>query len=157
MLRGVSVLVLVLSAACTSSGRAGPEPGKAASEAADSNEVAPSTSEPATEGEEGQEGQPEAPDQVDGFFMAEGAPPPRACTVDGDCIGDTIPDLEQPCCQNPRSLEPYARAYKRWLSGWRAEHCADLTCPIAPLPGMPRECAFMVVCVDGVCADTCNE
>jgi hypothetical protein len=165
MLRALLV-GLVLTAACTSSGRGGPERSEAAPELAGSPDGGAESPIPArssdteveveAETDSGGEARAGAMAAVDGFFMAEGAPPPRACTRDSDCVGDTIPDLDQPCCQNPRSLQPHARAYKRWLSGWRAEHCADTTCPPPPPPAMPPTCAFEVVCADQVCADSCK-
>lgn len=92
----------------------------------------------------------------DGFFMAEGAPLPRACTSKTECLGDTIPDLAQPCCNDPRSLEPYARAYREWLASWRRDACADVTCPPPPPPAQPPACAFEVDCVAGRCVDSCE-
>jgi hypothetical protein len=93
---------------------------------------------------------------IDGFFMAEGAPPPRACTVAADCHGDTIPDLDNPCCQEPTSLEPQAWAYRTWLNGWRTTNCAATTCPPPPPPSQPPSCAFEVDCVAGSCVDSCD-
>jgi hypothetical protein len=93
---------------------------------------------------------------VDGFFMAEGAPPPRGCTSASDCLGDTIPDVDNPCCQNPYSLEPYAHAYRTWIYSWREDHCASVTCPPPPNPSEPPACAFEVDCVKGQCVDACK-
>jgi hypothetical protein len=92
----------------------------------------------------------------DGFFMAEGAPPPRACKLAADCHGDTIPDLENPCCQEPTSLEAYSYAYRTWLNGWRKDSCAAITCPPPPNPAQPPACAFEVDCVAGSCVDACK-
>lgn len=92
---------------------------------------------------------------VEGFFMAEGAPQPRACTGKADCLGDTIPDLAQPCCNNPRTLEPYALAYRTWVNGWRNDHCDAVECPPPPAPSMPPKCAFEVDCVEQRCVDSC--
>ncbi|HLT40298.1 MAG TPA: hypothetical protein VK034_28660 [Enhygromyxa sp.] len=91
----------------------------------------------------------------DGFFMAEGAPDPRACQAASDCRGDTIPDLQDPCCQDPRSLEPHAQAYATWVQTWRRDHCSDVTCPPPPPPAQPPKCAFELDCVDGTCVDGC--
>jgi hypothetical protein len=93
---------------------------------------------------------------VEGFFMAEGAPQPRACTAKPDCLGDTIPDLAQPCCNDPRSLEPYAWAYRTWVNGWRRDHCSEVECPPPPAPAMPPACAFEVDCVERRCVDSCE-
>lgn len=103
---------------------------------------------------------PEPPEPVmaphDGFFMAEGAPLPRACKVASDCTGDTIPDVDNPCCQNPRTLEPYALAYRDWLNGWRKDRCESVVCPPPPNPSQPPDCAFDVDCIDGGCVDACQ-
>ncbi len=93
----------------------------------------------------------------DGFFMAEGAPPPRGCKVAADCVGNTIPDLDNPCCQEPTSLEPHAWAYRTWLVGWRSNNCAAVTCPPPPNPSQPPACAFEVDCVAGSCLDACGQ
>jgi hypothetical protein len=93
---------------------------------------------------------------VDGFFMAEGAPPPRGCTSASDCKGDTIPDVDNPCCQNPYTLEAHAWAYTTWLNAWRKDRCASVTCPPPPNPSQPPACAFEVSCVQGQCADACK-
>jgi hypothetical protein len=95
-------------------------------------------------------------DPVDGFFMAEGAPQPRACASKADCLGDTIPDLENPCCQNPHTLEPYSRAYREWLSTWRKDRCASVECPPPPPPAQPPACHFELDCVQGQCVDACK-
>jgi hypothetical protein len=94
---------------------------------------------------------------VDGFFMAEGAPPPRGCTSASDCLGDTIPDVDNPCCQNPYTLEPYARAYRTWVFAWRKDNCVSVTCPPPPSPSEPPACAFDVDCVQGLCVDACKK
>jgi hypothetical protein len=93
---------------------------------------------------------------VEGFFMAEGAPQPRACTTKADCHGDTIPDLAQPCCNDPRSLQPYAFAYRTWINGWRNDHCDAVECPPPPPPAQPPACAFEVDCVERRCVDACK-
>lgn len=98
---------------------------------------------------------PEPAATKDGFFMAEGAPDPSACKVAADCHGNTIPDPNNPCCQDPRTLEPHARAYSTWLSSWRRDNCASVTCPPPPPPAEPPACAFEVDCVAGSCVDAC--
>jgi hypothetical protein len=98
---------------------------------------------------------PDSPSPKHGFFMAEGAPDPRECKVADDCTGNTIPDLQNPCCQDPRTLEPYARAYWKWINEWRRDHCEAVTCPPPAPPAMPRRCALEPDCVEGVCVDTC--
>jgi hypothetical protein len=134
---------LALALACTS-----PSPADAPKSAPEVPEV--STANPIVEPI------PKPVPAEDGFFMAEGAPSPRACGVAADCLGDTIPDLGNPCCQDPRSLEPYAWAYRNWLNGWRTEHCESVTCPPPPPPSEPPACAFDVDCVAGRCLDACD-
>ena len=92
---------------------------------------------------------------VDGFFMVDGAPPPTGCKVDSDCLGDTIPSVKDPCCQDPYSLRPHARAYRTFVSTWRTEHCAEHECPPPPSPTLPPDCAFDVRCEEGRCQDSC--
>jgi hypothetical protein len=99
--------------------------------------------------------EPKLPAQ-DGFFMAEGAPPPRGCTSAGDCHGDTIPDVDNPCCQDPHTLEAHALAYRDWVNAWRKDRCASVTCPPPPNPSQPPACAFDVDCVQGQCVDACK-
>lgn len=96
-----------------------------------------------------------APRVVDGFFSGEGAPDPRACQTPSDCIGDTIPDPENPCCNNPRSLRPYSRAYRQWIGEWRAAECEEVQCPPPPSPAMPVPCNFEMQCIEGTCANQC--
>ena len=127
-----------------------PADSQAAEPKAEEAKVAePTADDPATD-------QPPALAPQDGFFMAEGAPDPRACSVASECLGDTIPDLDNPCCQNPTSLEPYARAYRSWLGSWRGKHCAERSCPPPPNPARPPDCAFELACTQGVCVDSCS-
>jgi hypothetical protein len=137
MQRASLILVLMLGLACTPSSQPAPE----RVELSEAKQAEPE--------------QPEPESVRDGFFMAEGAPDPRACTVAADCTANTIPDLDNPCCQNPRILEPYARAYWAWLHQWRRENCSDVTCPPPPAPYKPRQCAIEVDCVDGRCVNAC--
>ena len=92
----------------------------------------------------------------DGYFLADGAPAPRACTVDADCMGDTLP-AEGGCCNDPLSLTAYAQAYRTWLAGWRAAHCDGVNCPTPPSPSRPDDCYFEVHCsTAGTCENTCR-
>lgn len=93
----------------------------------------------------------------EGFFMADGAPPPRGCTVATDCLGDTIADEKNPCCQNPYRLEAHARAYREWVYSWRKDNCASVECPPPPPPAEPPPCHFEVDCVQGRCVDSCKD
>lgn len=94
-------------------------------------------------------------DVHDGFFVAPGAPTPRACTADDQCVGDTIPDTANPCCNNPRTLRAYGRDYKNWVNTWRASNCDGVTCPPPPNPSLPPDCAFQVRCENNQCVDSC--
>jgi hypothetical protein len=119
---------------------------------------APATGERVEQVEEQVEQVESQPEQVvaeSRFFMAEGAPDPQACKVAADCLGNTIPDRNNPCCQDPRTLEPYTRAYWAWIGTWRRDHCDEVTCPPPPAPSLPPDCAFEVDCVEGVCVDSC--
>lgn len=90
----------------------------------------------------------------DGFFLVDGAPDPRACEAAADCIGDTVPD-ENGCCQDPARVVPHARSYRRFITDWRKNACADVTCPPPPSPSLPPRCVFEVRCVEGQCVDSC--
>jgi hypothetical protein len=88
-----------------------------------------------------------------GFFMRADAPPPQACKVDSDCIGDTVPDWSG-CCQDHR-IKPHSKAYKQWYQKMRKDSCQGVTCPPPPPPAQPARCAITVKCVKGTCANTC--
>jgi hypothetical protein len=90
----------------------------------------------------------------DGFFMADGAPAPQACSADADCRGDTVP-ASNGCCQAPHPIRPHSRAYARWVSEWRARSCDGVQCPPPPPPARPAECSFEVRCEAGQCRDAC--
>lgn len=90
-----------------------------------------------------------------GFFVADGAPAPGACTADADCMGDTVP-AEGGCCQDPTTMGAYARAYWSWIGTWRGAHCSGVECPPPPNPDPPSACYFEVHCAAGVCANTCR-
>lgn len=89
-----------------------------------------------------------------GFFMAEGAPPPQACSADSDCTGNTVAAAGG-CCQAPHPIRPHSRAYASWVSEWRAAHCREVQCPPPPAPNEPNECHFQLRCEAGQCADAC--
>ena len=152
MRRLVLLLVFVPGLACSGE-EVTPKSPEASVPSVDKPSPPPKT--PETETEVEVEVPPESSPPTEGFFMADGAPDPRTCAVASDCRGDTIPDLDNPCCQNPYSLEPYANAYQTWLNGWRREHCDAVTCPPPPAPSRPPDCAFELDCVDGRCVDTC--
>jgi len=90
----------------------------------------------------------------DGFFVADGAPDPRKCITDSDCVGDTVADRTG-CCQAPTQVIPHSRAYAAWVHKWRAGACADITCPPPPAPARPDDCLFDVKCVEQVCENEC--
>jgi hypothetical protein len=95
------------------------------------------------------------PTQVDGIYTVAGAPDPRACAVDADCIGDTIPAKDL-CCQDPYNVVPHARAWRTWMNDWRTRSCAAAhTCPPPPNPAQPAECGFAVSCKDSRCVNAC--
>jgi hypothetical protein len=140
-------LVFVLTLACS-----GEEASKPSSKEP-AKQVEPSKAVESATPPEPKPAEPLAP--KDGFFMAEGAPEPRACEAAADCVSNTIPDVENPCCQDPRTLEPYAKAYWYWVGEWRKDNCASVSCPPPPPPARPPECASKLDCVDGLCVDAC--
>jgi hypothetical protein len=93
-----------------------------------------------------------------GFFMAEGAPDPLACTTPDECTGDTV-SAEGGCCNDPYSLRAHSKSYAAWLYRWRTEddRCSVVECPPPPNPSEPPDCAFEMRCVKGACADTCSQ
>jgi len=95
--------------------------------------------------------------QVDGLWTAAGAPAPRACDADGDCLGDTAPDEHDLCCNNPYGVVPQSRAWRTWMTSWRDRSCQGHTCPPPPSPPPPRDCELAVTCVEHRCQDTCTD
>lgn len=91
------------------------------------------------------------------WFIPAGSPSPQACVVGSDCLGDTVADPAQPCCNDPHSLVAHSRAYRTAVGEWRIQHCADVTCPPPPAPDQPPACAFEVRCAEGRCTDSCPE
>ncbi|MFO7564920.1 MAG: hypothetical protein R6X02_19905 [Enhygromyxa sp.] len=151
MQRSSSILVfaLALALACSKEEAAVPD------SPTPPERVEPEQPRPPEQVEPEQPDPPEALRAKDGFFMAEGAPEPRACTAAKDCLTNTIPDLDNPCCQNPRSLETYTRTYWSWLHEWRRDNCLDVTCPPPPHPPWPKACALEIDCVEGRCVNAC--
>lgn len=143
-------LLFVLTLACSGEEASKPSsekpPGQVEPKQAEPTQVEPAQAEP-------KQAEPLAP--KDGFFMAEGAPDPKACKLAADCTSNTVPDLDNPCCQNPRTLEPYANAYWWWVGEWRKEHCEAVTCPPPPHPSRPPDCSRKLDCVEGICVDAC--
>ena len=89
-----------------------------------------------------------------GYFMGQGAPAPRACTLDSDCVANTVP-AEGGCCNDPYSMRATSRAYASWVSSWRAAHCEGVSCPPPPAPSRPDPCWNELSCVDGICQSAC--
>jgi hypothetical protein len=93
----------------------------------------------------------------DRYFVDEGAPDPRACAADKDCIGDSVPD-DTGCCV--RSQEAFAQtwAWHTWIVDRRLTgSCAKVSCPPVPPPAMPEMCRLKVRCQSRVCVDSCSE
>lgn len=102
---------------------------------------------------------------------AQAAAPPRSwpkdapvndgvCTKHEECAmivwdGPSPPD---PCCDARMGYVPVRRSYLDWFEGYRKQHCAQVACPAAPLPGAePIECARVARCVRGKCARACDD
>ncbi len=92
--------------------------------------------------------------QVDGLYTLAGAPAPRACAADADCIGDTVPAADL-CCQEPMTVVAHARTWRTWINDWRTRSCADHSCPPPPNPAQPPECLFKVSCQNQRCENAC--
>ncbi|MBX7191417.1 MAG: hypothetical protein K1X94_05140 [Sandaracinaceae bacterium] len=87
------------------------------------------------------------------FYMEDGAPDPRHCTADAECLGDTVTDSGG-CCVPSSTPIAQTWAYHTWLSTQRMAECAAASCPMIS-PSMPEECALTARCVEGVCVNTC--
>ncbi len=88
------------------------------------------------------------------FYVEPGAPDPRACTVDAQCTGDTVPVANGCCVANPMPIAQ-SQAYHVWLAAHRmAPACRAMQCPIVN-PSMPPECSFAVHCTEGRCVNSC--
>ena len=94
---------------------------------------------------------------IDGMWMPPGwSGAPAACTADADCMADTVPSPSSPCCNDPTTLRPYARAYRAAVQAWRAAECSAATCPPPPPPARPEPCAITARCVEGACRNSCG-
>ena len=92
---------------------------------------------------------------VNGYFVAPGAPDPRACSGDEDCLGDTVLGADG-CCRDPYSLLSYSRTYGAWMAARQTgDACAAVRCAAPPTPDQPDACYFQVSCVEGLCANSC--
>ena len=93
----------------------------------------------------------------DRYYVDEGAPDPRACLEDKDCIGDTVPD-ETGCCVRSQQAFAQTWAWHTWIVDRRlAGGCTKVACPPVPPPTMPQLCALKVRCAERVCVDSCSE
>ena len=86
-----------------------------------------------------------------GYLVAEGSPPPLACTTDADCTFNGA--LGDNCCWTFRDMNAVvmSSAYRQWQDGYRAAHCGQAECPSPPVPSAPPDCLFRVHCVEGRC------
>lgn len=98
---------------------------------------------------------PGAAGHMDGvFYVEDGAPDPRHCAVDSECLGDTV-TVANGCCVESSTPVPQTHRYHEWLSAHRMmPACRALDCPIVP-PQMPAACAFEMRCAAGQCTNTC--
>lgn len=82
------------------------------------------------------------------------------CTKHDECAmivwdGPSPPD---PCCDARMGYVPARRSYLEWFADYRKQHCSQVTCPGAPLPGAePVECARIARCVNGKCTRACDD
>ena len=88
------------------------------------------------------------------FYLEPGAPDPRACGSDADCVGDTVTDRAG-CCVASSTPVAQSWAYHTWLSTHRgAAACAGVSCRVFS-PSPPLDCEMTVRCVEGACVNTC--
>lgn len=92
---------------------------------------------------------------VDGFYVADGAPDPLACTADSECTYGGIP-RDDGCCFSyvDTNAAVMSVAYRRWVAELRAS-CNTASCPPRPSPAQPAECLFDVSCEQGRCVNGC--
>lgn len=91
-----------------------------------------------------------------GFFVAAGAPAPRVCAADPECVVAGTLD-ESGCCWSYRDLGAVAqsRAYAAWATGWKAA-CGAARCPSPPVPQDRPACVEAARCVAGRCRNACE-
>lgn len=91
----------------------------------------------------------------EGYFRTPDSPDPLVCTKADDCIGNTLP-TDDGCCNAPTTLGVYSKSYWAWINSWRAENCESVDCPTPPSPSLPPDCAFVMQCLEGQCANSCT-
>jgi hypothetical protein len=136
--------LLACSSACSDRDRAEAEP-----------EVSPSVELPPTPAVFG----------ADGLLSGPGAPDRLACEGDGDCVITSIPSSRPPapppylagCCPTS-GFDPASRAFHRWMTEFRVDHCPvdRSACPDLPAPAMPADCVHEARCIEGRCANGCG-
>ena len=88
--------------------------------------------------------------------MADGAPNPRACVSDTDCVADTVTDVSG-CCVVRSTPIAQSSAYHRWLGARRSgPECAAAACVVID-PSPPLDCESAAHCAAGQCANECRE
>ena len=117
---------------------------------ASTTETAESAASTATEPESASAGR-----MVDGYYIAEGAPAPRECATDADCVASGIL-ADGGCCWSYRNanLVPQSNAYRDWTNTQRAA-CDTAACGPPPAPAQPADCLFEVSCDAGQCVNAC--
>lgn len=92
------------------------------------------------------------------YFSMPGAPEPRACTTNADCIIDTAVSSDG-CCVREFGLHPQSWPWHTWVSQHRmSPACARAACPPppSPMPPDPSDCHVQAQCVAGRCGDACR-
>lgn len=95
-------------------------------------------------------------DDVEGYFVRSGAPHPKACIVDDDCVSGPGVNPGNGCCDTGVHNGVYGRSYIDWRRGWSQENCGDVECSLQPPPAPPQPCALDGRCAEGRCENTCE-
>jgi len=96
-------------------------------------------------------------DRESGMFVRPGAPDPRACRTDGDCVPGPLINPENGCCDTGVALSVFSRGYLAWRVDWMRESCQGVECPILQSPSLPLPCALEGRCAGGRCESSCPQ
>jgi len=94
-------------------------------------------------------------DRESGTFVRPGAPDPRACRTDGDCVPGPLVNPENGCCDTGVALSLFSRDYLAWRYNWVQESCQGVECPILQSPSLPLPCSLEGRCRGGRCEGSC--
>jgi len=94
-------------------------------------------------------------DRESGTFVRPGAPDPRACRTDGDCVPGPLVNPDNGCCDTGIALSLFSRDYVAWRVDWMRGSCQGVECPVLQSPSLPLPCALEGRCMRGRCESSC--